>query len=125
MPRASGLGIKKVKVDNSALYCLTYIEALFEAAFLTKSSRNDGYFTDIIEGTFEFLKKKMFCLFEQMSKHDFFQADHALYTPGLDENRVIGDFVHDIWICYEVHCTKFLYMHLKHLLSDFKFSDLR
>ena len=22
-----------------------------------------------------------------------FQADHALYTPGLDENRVIGDFV--------------------------------
>ena len=36
-----------------------------------------------------------------------FQADHALYTPGLDENRVIGDFVHDIWICYEVHCTRF------------------
>ena len=47
----------------------------------------------------------------------FFQADHALYTPGLDENRIIGDFVHDIWICYEVHCTKVLYMHLKHLLS--------
>ena len=36
----------------------------------------------------------------------FFQADHALYTPGLDENRIIGDFVHDIWICYEVHCKK-------------------
>ena len=41
-----------------------------------------------------------------MHGFEFFQADHALYTPGLDENRVIGDFVHDIWICYEVHCTK-------------------
>ena len=27
------------------------------------------------------------------------------HLPGLDENRVIDDFVHDIWICYEVHCT--------------------
>ena len=59
-----------------------------------------------------------------------FQADQALYTPGLDENRVIGDFVHDIWICYELHLymylkhllsgTKVLYMHLKHLLNTFK-----
>ena len=39
--------------------------------------------------------------------YDLFQADHALYTPGLDENRVIGDFVHSIWTIYEVHCTKF------------------
>ena len=30
-------------------------------------------------------------------------------TPGLDENRVIGDFVYDIWIFYKVHCTKVLY----------------
>ena len=29
----------------------------------------------------------------------FFQAEHALYTPGLDENRGSRDFVHDIWIC--------------------------
>ena len=44
---------------------------------------------------------------------------------GLDENRVIDDFVHDIWICYEVHCTKVLYIHLKHLLSGTKFCALQ
>ena len=36
-----------------------------------------------------------------------FQAEHALYTPCLDENRGSSDFVHDIWICYKVQCTKF------------------
>ena len=51
--------------------------------------------------------KELVQLFSLKShKKLFFQADHALYTPGLDENRVIGNFVHDIWICYEVHCTK-------------------
>ena len=38
--------------------------------------------------------------------HTFFQAEHALYTPGLDENRGSSDFIHDIWICYKVQCTK-------------------
>ena len=30
----------------------------------------------------------------------FFQHDHALCTPGLDQNCVISHFVHDIWIPY-------------------------
>ena len=38
----------------------------------------------------------------------FFQAEHALYTPGLDENRGSGNFVHDIWMCYKVQFAKFL-----------------
>ena len=36
-----------------------------------------------------------------------FQAEHTLYTPGLDENRGSSDFVHAIWICYKLQCTKF------------------
>ena len=43
---------------------------------------------------------------------NLFQAEHALYTPGLDENHGSSDFVHSIWICYRnaavaVQCTKF------------------
>ena len=58
-------------------------------------------------------------LYGSLLGHILFQADHALYTPGLDENRVSSDFVHDIWICYEVHCTK-MYMHLKHFTVGYK-----
>ena len=36
----------------------------------------------------------------------FFQAEHALYTPGLDENRGSSDFVDDIWICYKINGIK-------------------
>ena len=35
-----------------------------------------------------------------------FQAEHALYTPGLDENQGSSDFVHDLWIRYKLQCTK-------------------
>ena len=31
----------------------------------------------------------------------FFQAEHPLYTPGLNENRGSSDFVHNIWIFYK------------------------
>ena len=44
--------------------------------------------------------------FKEVKKRDF-QAEHALYTPGLDENHGSSDFVHDIWICYKVQSTKF------------------
>ena len=37
-----------------------------------------------------------------------FQAEHALYTPGLDENQGSSDIVHDIWICF-VDCTSGIY----------------
>ena len=33
--------------------------------------------------------------FKEVKKRDF-QAEHALYTPGLDENHGSSDFVHDI-----------------------------
>ena len=39
------------------------------------------------------------------------QAEYALYTAGLDENRGSSDFVHDFWICYKVQCTKFCTLH--------------
>ena len=38
--------------------------------------------------------------------HPIFQAEYTFYTPGLDENRGSSDFVHDIWICYILQCTK-------------------
>ena len=34
-----------------------------------------------------------------------FQAEHALYTHGLDENRGSSDFVNNIWICYRLQCA--------------------
>ena len=37
-----------------------------------------------------------------------FQAEHALYTPDLDENSGSSDFVHAIWICYKLQCTNFV-----------------
>ena len=40
--------------------------------------------------------------FESNSDNYFFQADHALYTPALDENRVSWRIVQGIWICYKV-----------------------
>ena len=43
----------------------------------------------------------------RMEDTHYFQAEHALYTPGLDDNRGSSDFVHDIWICYKVQYTKF------------------
>ena len=47
-----------------------------------------------------------------MTINNFFQAEHALYTPGLDENRGNSDFVHDIWICYKLQRTKFCTLQL-------------
>ena len=32
------------------------------------------------------------------ARNIIFQAEHALYNSGLDENRGNSDFVHDIWI---------------------------
>ena len=42
-----------------------------------------------------------------------FQADHALYTSGLDENSVSREIVHCIWICYKVQFPKFCTLQLK------------
>ena len=54
----------------------------------------------------EFLKS-------QLNLTNFFQADHALYTPGLDENRVSREIVHGIWIYYKVQFPKFCTLQLK------------
>ena len=40
-----------------------------------------------------------------MEPNSYFQAEHALYTPGLDENRGSSNFVHDIGICYKILYT--------------------
>ena len=44
---------------------------------------------------------------------NIFQADHALYTHGLDENRVSREIVQCIWICYKVQFPKFCTLQLK------------
>ena len=88
----------KISCENSSnVQNLAGISDLFEDASLTISyDQNEAIIT--VTGNDCYLISP---------ENRIFQADHALYTPGLDENRVIGDFVHDIWICYEVHCTKF------------------
>ena len=56
-------------------------------------------------------------------RQKFFQAEHALYTLGLDENRGSSDFVHDIWICYKLQCTKFFarqYLKIKGIKANQK-----
>ena len=46
-------------------------------------------------------------IYKALLTNILFQAEHALYTPGLDENRGSSDFVRDIWIRYKLQCTKF------------------
>ena len=42
----------------------------------------------------KFVVRSVYNIFKSTSYNFFFRADHGLYTPGLDENCVIGDFVH-------------------------------
>ena len=61
-----------------------------------------GYFRDNIqeESSIGFTRILRKC--KDSIKIWFFQAEHDLYIPGLDENRCSSDFVHDIWICYKL-----------------------
>ena len=43
--------------------------------------------------------------FLRMPNIKLFQAEHALYTPGLDDNCGSSDFVHNIWICCKLQGT--------------------
>ena len=52
-----------------------------------------------------FLLNCPWLLFWKCAFKKLFQAKHAFYTPGLDENRGSSDFAHDIWICFKVQCT--------------------
>ena len=45
-----------------------------------------------------------------------FLPTYLTLCPGLDENGGSSEFVHNIWICYKLQCTKFCTLHFQHLL---------
>ena len=96
-----------LKLDGN-LIVVCHLHSVSQWIHFSPTAHDKFIFMDL---SLSLMEKWPFCGGSAYKTNQVFQTEHALYTPGLDENRGSSDFVHDIWIYYKVQCAKFCTLH--------------